>query len=75
MQVVVVTLCAQLSTSACPVCIKFNYACPVCTQPCPQAKEGKLRPEEFTGGTFTISNLGMYGVQQFAAIVNPPQVR
>ena len=40
----------------------------------PQAKEGKLRPEEFTGGTFTISNLGMFGVQQFAAIVNPPQV-
>lgn len=38
-----------------------------------RAKEGKLRPEEFTGGTFTISNLGMYGVQQFAAIVNPPQ--
>ncbi|PSC68851.1 Dihydrolipoyllysine-residue acetyltransferase component of pyruvate dehydrogenase mitochondrial [Micractinium conductrix] len=38
-----------------------------------RAKEGKLRPEEFTGGTFTISNLGMYGVSQFAAIVNPPQ--
>ncbi|PRW58316.1 Dihydrolipoyllysine-residue acetyltransferase component of pyruvate dehydrogenase mitochondrial [Chlorella sorokiniana] len=38
-----------------------------------RAKEGKLRPEEFTGGTFTISNLGMFGVQQFAAIVNPPQ--
>jgi hypothetical protein len=40
----------------------------------PQAKEGKLKPDEFTGGTFTISNLGMYGVSQFAAIVNPPQV-
>eukprot|EP00201_Polytomella_parva_P004200 CAMPEP_0175084724 /NCGR_PEP_ID=MMETSP0052_2-20121109/28233_1 /TAXON_ID=51329 ORGANISM="Polytomella parva, Strain SAG 63-3" /NCGR_SAMPLE_ID=MMETSP0052_2 /ASSEMBLY_ACC=CAM_ASM_000194 /LENGTH=559 /DNA_ID=CAMNT_0016356589 /DNA_START=257 /DNA_END=1939 /DNA_ORIENTATION=- len=38
-----------------------------------KAKEGKLRPEEFIGGTFTISNLGMYGVKQFAAIVNPPQ--
>ena len=38
-----------------------------------KAKEGKLRPEEFTGGTFTISNLGMYGVKQFAAIINPPQ--
>jgi pyruvate dehydrogenase E2 component (dihydrolipoamide acetyltransferase) len=42
--------------------------------PCLQAKEGKLRPEEFTGGTFTISNLGMFGISQFAAIVNPPQV-
>ena len=39
----------------------------------PQAKEGKLQPAEFMGGTFTISNLGMYGVKQFAAIVNPPQ--
>lgn len=38
-----------------------------------QAKEGKLQPAEFMGGTFTISNLGMFGVKQFAAIVNPPQ--
>lgn len=38
-----------------------------------QAKEGKLAPAEFMGGTFTISNLGMYGIKQFAAIVNPPQ--
>ncbi|GFR51149.1 hypothetical protein Agub_g13504, partial [Astrephomene gubernaculifera] len=38
-----------------------------------RAKAGKLRPEDFTGGTFTISNLGMYGVKQFAAIINPPQ--
>ena len=41
----------------------------------PQAKENKLKPDEFTGGTFTISNLGMYGVEHFAAIINPPQVR
>ncbi len=40
-----------------------------------QAKDGKLRPEEFNGGTFTVSNLGMYGIKQFAAIVNPPQAR
>jgi hypothetical protein len=40
-----------------------------------QAKEGRLRPEEFTGGSFTVSNLGMYGVTQFSAIVNPPQAR
>ncbi|KAG1676808.1 hypothetical protein FOA52_010317 [Chlamydomonas sp. UWO 241] len=38
-----------------------------------KAKDGKLTPAEFIGGTFTISNLGMFGVKQFAAIVNPPQ--
>ena len=37
-----------------------------------RAREGKLRPEEFQGGSFTISNLGMYGIRNFAAIVNPP---
>jgi pyruvate dehydrogenase E2 component (dihydrolipoamide acetyltransferase) len=39
-----------------------------------QAKDNKLKPDEMTGGTFTISNLGMFGVDQFAAIINPPQV-
>ncbi len=38
-----------------------------------KAKDGKLKPEEFQGGAFTISNLGMYGIQQFGAIINPPQ--
>jgi len=38
-----------------------------------KAKAGQLKPEEFQGGGFTISNLGMYGVKQFNAIVNPPQ--
>jgi pyruvate dehydrogenase E2 component (dihydrolipoamide acetyltransferase) len=38
-----------------------------------RAKTGKLTPEEFQGGGFSISNLGMFGVKQFAAIVNPPQ--
>ncbi len=38
-----------------------------------KAKEGKLLPEEFQGGSFTISNLGMYGISSFDAIVNPPQ--
>jgi pyruvate dehydrogenase E2 component (dihydrolipoamide acetyltransferase) len=38
-----------------------------------RATEGKLKPAEFEGGTFTISNLGMYGIEQFNAIVNPPQ--
>ena len=38
-----------------------------------RAREGTLTPEEYTGGTFTISNLGMYGVESLYAIVNPPQ--
>jgi pyruvate dehydrogenase E2 component (dihydrolipoamide acetyltransferase) len=38
-----------------------------------RARDGKLRPDELAGGTFTISNLGMYGVTQFAAMLNPPQ--
>ncbi|MCK6417437.1 MAG: pyruvate dehydrogenase complex dihydrolipoamide acetyltransferase [Alphaproteobacteria bacterium] len=38
-----------------------------------RARAGKLKPQEFQGGTFTISNLGMFGVKDFAAIINPPQ--
>ena len=38
-----------------------------------RARDGKLMPEEYQGGCFTISNLGMYGVKDFAAIINPPQ--
>ncbi|XP_035034217.1 dihydrolipoyllysine-residue acetyltransferase component of pyruvate dehydrogenase complex, mitochondrial [Hippoglossus stenolepis] len=38
-----------------------------------KAREGKLQPHEFQGGTFTISNLGMFGVKNFSAIINPPQ--
>jgi len=38
-----------------------------------RAKENALKPEEFQGGGFSISNLGMYGVKNFSAIVNPPQ--
>ena len=38
-----------------------------------RAKVGKLKLEEFQGGGFTISNLGMFGVKDFAAIINPPQ--
>lgn len=38
-----------------------------------KAKENSLKPEEFQGGGFTISNLGMYGIKSFNAIVNPPQ--
>lgn len=39
-----------------------------------RAKAGTLKPEEFQGGTFTISNLGMFGISNFDAIINPPQV-
>jgi pyruvate dehydrogenase E2 component (dihydrolipoamide acetyltransferase) len=38
-----------------------------------RAKDGKLKPEEFQGGTFSISNLGMFGIKDFAAVINPPQ--
>ena len=38
-----------------------------------RAREGKLKPEEYQGGGFTISNLGMYGIKDFAAVINPPQ--
>lgn len=38
-----------------------------------RAKQGQLRPAEFQGGTFSISNLGMHGIDEFAAIINPPQ--
>eukprot|EP00457_Paulinella_chromatophora_P005749 gb/GEZN01005766.1/.p1 GENE.gb/GEZN01005766.1/~~gb/GEZN01005766.1/.p1 ORF type:complete len:482 (+),score=72.29 gb/GEZN01005766.1/:26-1471(+) len=37
------------------------------------AKKGKLLPEQFQGGSFTISNLGMFGITEFSAVINPPQ--
>ena len=39
-----------------------------------KARDNKLQPHEFQGGTITVSNLGMYGVKNFSAIINPPQV-
>lgn len=39
-----------------------------------KARQGKLIPDEYTGGTFTISNLGMFGIENFTAIINPPEV-
>jgi pyruvate dehydrogenase E2 component (dihydrolipoamide acetyltransferase) len=38
-----------------------------------RAREGKITPPELAGGTFTMSNLGMYGVDEFTAVINPPQ--
>ena len=38
-----------------------------------KARNGKLTPDEYTGGTFTISNLGMFGIESFTAIINPPE--
>ena len=39
-----------------------------------RARERKLKPEEYTGSTFSVSNLGMFGIDQFTAIINPPEV-
>jgi pyruvate dehydrogenase E2 component (dihydrolipoamide acetyltransferase) len=38
-----------------------------------RARDGKLKPQEYQGGTFSISNLGMFGIREFAAVINPPQ--
>lgn len=38
-----------------------------------KARQGKLTPDEYSGGTFTISNLGMFGIENFTAIINPPE--
>ncbi|MBT6961198.1 MAG: pyruvate dehydrogenase complex dihydrolipoamide acetyltransferase, partial [Rhodospirillaceae bacterium] len=38
-----------------------------------RARENKLKPEEYQGGGFSISNLGMFGIKEFSAIINPPQ--
>jgi pyruvate dehydrogenase E2 component (dihydrolipoamide acetyltransferase) len=38
-----------------------------------RAREGKVRPEDIEGSTFTVSNMGMYDVDQFTAIINPPE--
>jgi len=37
-----------------------------------RARDNRLRPEEFQGGGFTVSNLGMHGIREFSAIINPP---
>ena len=38
-----------------------------------RAREKRLKPEEYTGATFSISNLGMFGIDEFTAIINPPE--
>ena len=38
-----------------------------------RARERKLKPQEYSGGTFSISNLGMFGIRNFASIINPPE--
>ena len=38
-----------------------------------RAREKKLKPEEYTGATFSISNLGMFGIHEFTAVINPPE--
>lgn len=39
-----------------------------------RARENKLKPNEFEGGSFSVSNLGMFGITEFTAVINPPQV-
>jgi len=38
-----------------------------------RARQGKLTPDEYQGGSISISNLGMFGIKQFDAVINPPQ--
>jgi pyruvate dehydrogenase E2 component (dihydrolipoamide acetyltransferase) len=38
-----------------------------------RAREKKLKPEEYTGATFSVSNLGMFGIEEFTAVINPPR--
>lgn len=38
-----------------------------------RARDGKLKPEEYQGGSFSVSNLGMFGIDEFTAVINPPQ--
>ncbi|MDP8901014.1 MAG: 2-oxo acid dehydrogenase subunit E2, partial [Actinomycetota bacterium] len=38
-----------------------------------RARDGQLKPEEYQGGTITVSNMGMFGIESFTAIINPPQ--
>ena len=38
-----------------------------------RARENKLKPEEYQGGTASLSNMGMFGIKQFEAVINPPQ--
>ena len=38
-----------------------------------RARDGKLQPHEYQGGTASLSNMGMYGIKQFEAVINPPQ--
>jgi pyruvate dehydrogenase E2 component (dihydrolipoamide acetyltransferase) len=38
-----------------------------------RARDGSITPPELSGGTFSVSNLGMYGIREFTAVINPPQ--
>ena len=64
-------LCSRKGETA---VLQLCLACQALTPAAWQAKEGKLKPDQSQGGTFTVSNLGMFGITQFSAVVNPPQV-
>jgi len=52
---------------SCCICIFLSQALSK------KARDGKLLPEEYQGGSFSISNLGMFGIDEFTAVINPPQ--
>ena len=75
-------MCWFLITSSIVFLMRFSFTCQGLSSInqdvvslAARAREGKLQPHEFQGGTFTISNLGMFGIKHFAAVINPPQVR
>jgi pyruvate dehydrogenase E2 component (dihydrolipoamide acetyltransferase) len=53
--------------------LRLSEIAPRCATSPAGPSEGKLKPAEYTGGTFTISNLGMFGIDHFTAIINPPE--
>ncbi|CAI5534783.1 unnamed protein product [Closterium sp. Naga37s-1] len=68
-----------VSPHPCALCVMRHMPCTTPRSPgqvkqlVERARAGKLQPHEFQGGTFSISNLGMYAVDRFSAILNPPQ--
>ena len=61
-------------SSATPTASRCSRSRPAAPTSSSRARDGKLQLADLEGGTFTISNLGMYGIEQFVAVLNPPQV-
>jgi len=54
-------------------CLSIGQLAEVTGELIAKARAGKLMPSEYSGGTFTISNLGMFGIDNFSAVINPPE--